>query len=138
MNPIASLLAFSEASGWHPIIPAAIIAFPIALVFAIFLIWLAGKDKKKYFEYKNKVEKDTNPVYATWYRSYDYTPPKGAKAIILNEDQWVVVQWDKEKGSIVIFTPPRHEDRKPIDRQWLNAKFEEAQKVQIEDLARIH
>jgi cell division protein FtsW (lipid II flippase) len=48
MNIIASLFNFAEASGWHPIIPAAIVAFPIALVFAIFLIWLAQKDKKKF------------------------------------------------------------------------------------------
>jgi len=138
MNPIAALLAFSEASGWHPIVPAAIIATPIIFLFVIFLRWVANKDKKTYFEYKNKIEKDTNPIYATRYRSYDYTPQKGTKAIILDEDRWVVVQWNKAEGSLVIFTPPRHEKREPIDRQWLNAKFEEAQKVNIEDLARIH
>jgi hypoxanthine phosphoribosyltransferase len=85
-----------------------------------------------------KDEKDTNPKYATWYRSYDRTPPKGTKTIVLDEDRWVVVQWDKKEDSIVIFTPPRHESRKPIERQWLNGKFEEAEKVNIEDLARIH
>jgi len=135
MNPIAYLFSLDFL---HPITAAFIIAFPISCVFAVFLYWLAQKDKKKYFEYKNKIEKGTNPAYATWYRSYDYTPPKGAKAIILNEDQWVVVQWDKEKDSIVVFTPPAHKDRKSMSHQWINGKFEEAQKVKIEDLARIH
>jgi len=138
MNPIASFIAFAEASGWHPIISVFIIAFPITLVFAIFLYWLAGKDKKTYLECKNKIDKDTNPAYAKWYRSYSYTPPIGHKAIILNEDQWVVVIWDKEKDSINVWMSPEHKDRKSVGIKWINAKFEEAKKVKIEDLARIH
>jgi hypothetical protein len=138
MNPIASFINFAEASGWHPIIPAAIIAFPIALVFAIFLYWLAQKDRKRWLVLAEKDEKETNPAYAQRLRSYDYTPPKGSKAIVLDEDRWVVVQWDREKDSMVIFMPPPHKARKAMSHQWYNGKFEEAKKVKIEDLARIH
>jgi hypothetical protein len=138
MNIIANLLTFAETGGWHPIIPAVIIATPIIFLFVIFFRWLANNDKKKYLELQTRIEKDTNPIYAKWYRSYDRTPPKGTKAIILDEDRWVVVQWDKEKDSLVIFTPLGHKDRKSVSHQGINAKFEEAKEVKIEDLARIH
>ena len=138
MNIIASLFNFAEASGWHPIIPVIIIAVPFIYGFFVFLFWLGEKDKKKYLEHKNKIDEDTNPAYAKWYRSYSYTPPIGHKTIILNEDQWVVVIWDKEENSIIVWMPPEHKDRKSVGINWINAKFEEAKKVKIEDLSRIH
>jgi hypothetical protein len=139
MNPIAILLAFAEANNWHPIITAAVIAAPICLVFVIFLRWLANKDLKKYRAYKDKIEQDTNPENAQRLRyTGERTPTKGEKVVVINEDLWIIVRWDKQKEEIMIWTPPRHAKRKhEIFRQWHNAKIEEVQKVRIEDLPRI-
>ena len=139
MNIIASLFNFAEASGWHPIIPSAIIAAPICLVFVIFLRWLANKDLKKHLEYVNKIEKETDPKNAQLLRyTGEKTPTKGEKVIVINEDLWIIVRWDKKKEELMIWTPPRHAGRKnEINRQWHNAKIEEVQKVRIEDLPRI-
>jgi len=139
MNIIASLIAFADASGWHPIIPAFIIATPICLGFVIFLRWLANKDLKKYIEYKDKIEQDTNPKYAKRIKYIgERTPAKGEKVVVINEDLWIVVMWDKSKEELIIWTPPKHAERRhEILRYTNNTKIEEVQKVNIEDLPRI-
>ena len=102
------------------------------------LVFLAERRNKEVRrKLLEKIDKDTNPKYAKLLRHNGRTTEKGNIAIVLDEDRWVVVQWDKKEDWITVFTPPRHENRIPVAHQWYNGKFEEVQKVRIEDLPRI-
>ena len=110
----------------------------IWLFFGILFILWDLKLRKTYKKHSIEYDKTLNPNYAKLFSYNGKTPTKGEQFIIVSEDIWVIVKWDKEFKYLKIVTPPPHELRPNIGHLSYNAKFKEVQKVDIKDLARIH
>lgn len=142
LSYVEPILALSETKDTKDVLLFAI-SMTLLVVFTLLpaLFWCGWKQDKKRAELEEKIDRDTNPKYAKRLRYNGRTPTKGDYVVVLDEDNWVVLQWDKNGKNgpwMAIFTPPSHEDRiNRIAKQWENGKFEEVLKVRIEDLPRI-